>query len=229
MPSSTEPPGIATHLLRWTVPENLQETLLGDLVEEFLQRTQVDPQQAKNWYWRQSMTTSIHYVTRYITSEDLLRRLTILVAMVLFPALVSMIAWLSSMDSASEHIWQNLLLGKVHAFLFESEVLVNGSGALISSAEIGMYINVPSILWALLTFSVLYLRNRFSDFSAHQAAGWGLAMMLSPYVFGMIYIDIIHPEPKQIGPTVAFMTISIVYIILPLAWFILRKSKNTRP
>ena len=172
------------------------------------------------------MTTSFHYFTRYLASEDLLQKLAILVALILFPALIVMISWLSSMDNASEHIWQNLLQGKVHSFLFESEVLHNGSVTFIAYADIEMYLNLPSMLWALLTFVVLYIRNRFATFSAHQAAGWGLTLMLLPYVFGLIYIDLIGPDPKQVGPTVAFMTISIIYIILPLTWFIVAKTRN---
>lgn len=173
------------------------------------------------------MQTSIHYLAQYLATEALLKKLVIAVTLVLFPTLVVMISWLSNMDhETSEYIWQNLLQGKVHNFLFDTEVLVLGSEKLVATFDLLMYFNVPAASWTLFALAALYIRNKRAAFSAHQAAAWCTILMLLPYLFGLVYIDIIQPQARHVGPPVAFMTLSIVYLILPMAWFILSKSKK---
>ena len=199
---------------------------MGDLNEEFSERALQDRQAATSWYWKQTTKTATHYLGHYCASEDLLSKLCILVAIGLFSTLVLMVSWLSNMDEAPETIWQNLLQGKIHTFLLDTEVLSNGSDQLIACFDFEMYVNPPSMLWALLSFGVMWLRNRLGKFSAHQAAAWGCTLMLLPYLFGLIYIDLMNPLPHKIGPTVAFMSISVIYTILPLAAFVVYKARQ---
>lgn len=226
MPGAT-PPLLANRILRLMLPAHLKDCIAGDLEEEFAKRHTQNKSQAIRWYWRQTMQTSIHYLAQYLATEALLKKLVIAVTLVLFPTLVVMISWLSNMDhETSEYIWQNLLQGKVHNFLFDTEVLLLGSEKLIATFDLLMYFNVPAALWALFALAALYIRNKRAAFSAHQAASWCTILMLLPYLFGLIYIDIIQPQARHVGPPVAFMTLSIVYLILPMAWFILSKSKK---
>lgn len=227
MPNLKEPPKIASRILQFFTPAEIRNELVGDLHEEYSHRIHQNPKAAAQWYWQQTIRTSCHYVTRFIASETLLRKLVILISLILFPALLVMISWLSVINTASDHIWQNLLAGKVHSFIFEPEVVVNGTDALLQYAEFEMYLNWPSFFWSLFTLFLLVVRNKTSTFTAHQLTAWGTTMMFLPYIFGLVYIDIIDPAPKQVGPTVAFMTLSIVYIILPLTYFIVRKSYKT--
>jgi len=226
MTDNQSPPSIAMHVLQLFTPRELQDVLLGDLNEEFAARAQHNLQNAQRWYWQQTLKTANHYLLSYCASEDLLKKVSILIAVILFPALFLMISWLSNVDSTSEAIWQNLLAGKVHSFLFDSEVMINGFTPLLDGFDIDMYINTPSMLWALFSFCVLWLLNRQGNFSSHQAAAWGAILMLSPYLFGLIYIDLIQPPAKMLGPTIAFMSLSVFYILVPLAWFICHKSKQ---
>lgn len=225
-PPISQPPKTAQGMLSCFVPASLKPHLLGDLEEEFQKRARQDAKLAANWYWKQAVKTSSHYLTQYLASSDCLRKLTILIAVLLFPSLIIMVSWLSNMDNASDSIWNNLLQGKVHSFLLSGEVIENGTSKLFQCFDLDMYFHVPAVFWALFSFLVLFVRNRVKPFSAHQAAGWGFTLMLMPYVFGLIYIDIMQPAPRQVGPTIAFMTISIIYIVLPLAWFIVRKTKS---
>ncbi|MCC2606392.1 permease prefix domain 2-containing transporter [Planctobacterium marinum] len=225
--SDPRPPALANRILNLVVPAHLRESITGDLEEEFTTLLKYNKQNATRWYWRQTMQTSLHFFAQYLATESLLKKLVIAVTLVLFPTLVLMISWLSNMDhDTSEHIWQSLLQGQVHTFLFEAEVLSLGTDKLLSDFDLGMYFNTPATLWTLFALAALYIRNKRADFSAHQAAAWCTMLMLLPYLFGLIYIEIIQPQARHVGPPVAFMTLSIVYLILPMAWFILSKSKK---
>ena len=55
------PPKLAQWLLRWTLPEGAAgETILGDLLEEFRERT-TDGRNAALWYWLEAVSVSLRY------------------------------------------------------------------------------------------------------------------------------------------------------------------------
>lgn len=218
------PPHLAQKILNLVVPNHLKESLTGDLEEEFAHRAMTNDKQATQWFWRQTMQTSLHYFSQFLATEAMLKKLVIITTIILFPTLLIMISWLSNMDTdTSEHIWNNLLQGKIHSFLFEAEVLALGSEKMASDFDLLMYFNIPAALWSLFALAVLYFRNKNKDFSAHQAAAWSTILMLLPYLFGLIYIEIIEPQARHVGPPVAFMALSIVYLILPTSYLVLSK------
>lgn len=223
-PVPQSPPKLATRLLTAMLPAELRDCVTGDLSEEFYQRSQQDKQRAKQWYWRQTMLTTVHYLSQSMASEAMLKKLVIIAALVLFPSLIIMVSWLSNMThDTQENIWNNLLAGKIHSFLFEAEVIILGTEKFISEFDLLLYFNVPAALWSVFAVTVLYFLNKKDALTAHRAAGWGLILMLLPYIFGLIYIEIIQPAPHHVGPPVAFMALSVAYLILPLSWFVLSK------
>lgn len=222
------PPRLAIKLLNVLVPSDLRDILVGDLNEEFWQRASIQPRDAALWFWRQALMTSAHYVSNYLVSENLLRKLVLLVTALLLPTLLVGIFWLSNVDEYSEYFWSNLLEGKMHVIAITPEFWREGSFMILHHAslqDIEMYLHGPSAIWAMTAFAVLYIRNRYSTFSAHQAAGWGTTLMLLPYLSGLFFTQLSQLAPNQVGPVIATMTISIVYIILPLAWFVLSKTR----
>lgn len=62
LPPEMQPPIISQLLLEWVLPEALQEPVLGDLQEEFIQRQQQNRQRACWWYRRQALTTCWHFL-----------------------------------------------------------------------------------------------------------------------------------------------------------------------
>lgn len=218
---------MAQQILLTVIPRHLRDSLMGDLEEEFKSREVMNNRLAKHWYWRQTMNTSLHYFTQYLATENLLKKLVIITTLILLPTLLIMVSWLSNMThDTSEQIWQNLLHGKIHSFLFEAEVLTLGSEKIVSGFDLLMYFNVPAALWTVFALAVLFVRNKRGHFSAHQAAAWSSVLMLLPYLFGLIYIEIIEPEARHVGPPVAFMALSIVYLIIPCAALVLKKISS---
>jgi len=56
------PPLAAEHLLNWVLPAHLKDAVIGDLAEEYAARIkQLSAAEAKRWYWRQTVSTVIHF------------------------------------------------------------------------------------------------------------------------------------------------------------------------
>ncbi|HYT67159.1 MAG TPA: ADOP family duplicated permease [Vicinamibacterales bacterium] len=49
------PPALAVRLLRWRLPPEWQDFILGDLEEEFRLRADTSPAAARRWFWRQAI------------------------------------------------------------------------------------------------------------------------------------------------------------------------------
>lgn len=65
---SEQPPLLCQRLLEWVLPETLQEPVLGDLQEEFIERQQQNHSHACWWYRQQTLSTCWHFI--YQTKGD---------------------------------------------------------------------------------------------------------------------------------------------------------------
>lgn len=62
LPPALQPPLISQLLLEWVLPETLQEPVLGDLQEEFIERQQQNRGRACWWYRQQAFSTCWHFL-----------------------------------------------------------------------------------------------------------------------------------------------------------------------
>ncbi|MBO1256291.1 MotA/TolQ/ExbB proton channel family protein [Alteromonas sp. 5E99-2] len=58
------PPKLAEKFVKWSVPNELEEPLLGDLAEEYLELLSTHPQKANFWYTRQALYTGLQFLTQ---------------------------------------------------------------------------------------------------------------------------------------------------------------------
>jgi hypothetical protein len=63
-----QPPLLCQRLLEWVLPEALQEPVLGDLQEEFIERQQQNHSRACWWYRQQALSSCWHFI--YQTKGD---------------------------------------------------------------------------------------------------------------------------------------------------------------
>ncbi|MDR7121839.1 permease prefix domain 2-containing transporter [Rheinheimera soli] len=65
---SEQPPLLCQRLLEWVLPDALQEPVLGDLQEEFIERQQQNHSHACWWYRQQALSSCWHFI--YQTKGD---------------------------------------------------------------------------------------------------------------------------------------------------------------
>lgn len=220
------PPKIATFLIEQCSPVHSRECLLGDLFEEFYDKAEVNMSNATHWYWKQSINTALHYLSQSLVSEKFLRFFVIFISTILLLSLLITISWMSNMDTVQPALWAQLLRGEVHNFMFNASVLSFGAEKIINDFDIWMYQNGPGFYWLLFSSAILFLRDKLELMSAHKLAAWGYTLMFLPYIFGLIYIEFMQPEPTKVGPTIAFMLFSIVYMLLPIGYWVVKRTRN---
>jgi hypothetical protein len=222
-----EVPALARFLLQRCLPVYSREGLLGDLNEEHAARATVDPSSATRWYWYQTLRTLLYVMSSVLGSIALLRVLVLALSFLLLPTLISMVAWLSNMNETSPEIMEYLLAGQMHNMLGDSYFWQQQLSA-VGHIDFEMYLNVPSVLWAACCLFVLFYTQKKHPLSAHQIAAFGYGLMLLPYFVGLIYIDSMQLVPTKIGPIIAFMLISIVYLLGPIAYLILQQLNKQK-
>jgi chemotaxis protein MotA len=60
----SNPPRLIEKFLRWSLPKELKEPILGDLAEEYLDMLVHTPNKANYWYSRQALHTGLQFLTK---------------------------------------------------------------------------------------------------------------------------------------------------------------------
>ena len=211
----TAMPKLATWLLSRLANPAYRNELIGDMEEEYTGRHQAN-QDTTYWLLRQTASAIWDGQNAMVKSTGFVKALSIVLCVMALPTIVLFVGWLSNMQMPSEQLWQLLMAGEVHSILFNAEywrIVWNESG--ISHLELAMFINIPSILWAMLFAGSAYLFLKKSNPSVWVFSAFALAYMLLPYLFGYTLINSVDPVPQIVGPIVAFMMLA-PFFTLPL-------------
>lgn len=91
----TNPPRLIEKFLRWSLPKELKEPILGDLAEEYLDMLNHKPNKANYWYTRQALSTGLQFLSK--TKRGLI--------MFLFGTTIFMAAVVMAMMMSGNSIW----------------------------------------------------------------------------------------------------------------------------
>lgn len=218
----TSMPKLATWLLSRLANPAYRAELIGDMEEEYAERKQTN-QPATNWLLRQVTSAIWDGQNAMVKTTGFVKVLSIVLCVLTLPTIVFFVGWLSNVKEPSEHLWQLLMAGEVHYILFNAEYWrLAWSDSGISHLEISMFINAPSILWAMLFAGSAYLFLKRASRSVWAFSAFALAYILLPYLFGFTLINSIEPVAKKVGPILAFMMLA-PFFTLPLYVYFLFK------
>ncbi|WP_340679788.1 hypothetical protein [Paraglaciecola sp.] len=217
-------PKLATWLLSRLANPAYRDELIGDMEEEYAERQQAN-QDTTNWLLRQTALAIWDGQNAMVKTTGFVKVLSIVLCVLTLPTIALFVGWLSNVDAPSEHLWQLLLAGEVHSILFNSEywrLAWNESG--ISHLELAMFINIPSILWAMVFVGSTYLFLKKANPSVWVFSAFALAYMLLPYLFGYTVISSLEPVAQTVGPIMAFMILAPfftlpLYVCFLFKWF----------
>ena len=201
-------PKIAVWLLSRLSNPAYREELIGDMEEEYQDRSQAGLQTSA-WLLRQTASAIWDGQKAMVKTTQFLKALSIVFCLMLLPTIIVFVGWLSNVSEPSEYLWQLLLDGEVHTIVFNSEfwqLAWHESG--IKHLEFNMFINIPAILWAMVFAASTYLYLKNSQPSAWVFSLFALAFLSVPYLFGYGIISALTPEPKKVGPILAFMMLA---------------------
>lgn len=224
----TEPTAIkiANKTLGLLLPESLKDAIVGDLREEHFIRASKDFSSANKWVWRQLFITSFYAINSALRSDRFLQYVVLILCLLGLPIIISMVAWLSNMDETSPYIWNQLLEANMHIILFDGYFWSQIPESIIRIEHITMYIHYGSVVWSVIALLIMCVIKRMNPVSAHQIALMGAAAMLLPYLMGWMYINTMLLAPTDIGPILAFMLFNILYMLIPVTYWVLKTANR---
>jgi len=215
---NNKPPKLALMLLNKLLPDSVNDDISGDLVEEFNQS------KSSNWvnhclFWRDTLSTC----WRYSMNKQLSLSLGMTaVSLFIFYMLIKAVVFLSVADDPFffKDYWMN---GDIHLLFVEDFFWSNSFGSNAYELDWGMLIHDWSVIWSTISFAVLYMLDKRYDFRLFGYISLAFVVCFTPYFYGMLVLRFNDIPLTEVGPLVAFMWISIIYLILPLSYGLITK------
>lgn len=221
----SNPPKLAKLLLNISLPKHVKDEICGDLEEEFnlyILKEKGDVM-ANRWFWSQSLTTCIRYL---FIKQRLLSALTVILAISILATLYVAITSLSyaSKEFFNDDFWYN---GNIHLLFFEPKFWSFTSNSIFESLPLMHLVDSRSAIWACLALLSLFKLDQKYQFNTLIFSILSLALMLSPYLYGVITLQLSSLSNKEVGPLIALMWLPIMYMILPIAYLTVKKLTNS--
>lgn len=202
------------------------DNILGDMLEEFDMRKQTSALTARLWIASQYTRTLSIGVLRQCTTPVGISRIVTLVTLVVLPLLVSLVAWLSNMDTTTPQLWEMVLAGEMHRILFVTEYWQDLPYALSHVNDIDMFISPKSALWACAAIAAVNWIRSKTTAPLPLCCALALILMAAPYIISLVYLQTAQPVPKQIGPIIAFSLLTVFYMLPMIAFWLHRQAKK---
>ncbi|MCO7189330.1 MULTISPECIES: hypothetical protein [unclassified Pseudoalteromonas] len=228
--SDVKPPALANKILSILLPHRLVESVLGDLEEEFNLRAKQSIKHASQWYWQQTLETSLIYLQKKLASVDVLGRLNFYLPLIMFVVTAGLIVLLSILNDPtfiSETFWDELLQGKVHTALFSAHFWHN-FWDILALAEWGMFIHFESLLISFFSIAMMLYLYKQQQASIIELAICGYSLAFIPYLWSIMHIAHHSFEARQIGPIVATGILCLLYQLPPVSYIIHRKLQQIK-
>lgn len=207
------PPKLANLLMKWLLPEEVRDEIIGDFYEEYSTNPSNSLSKSLN-YWYQTLLTIGHYkMTKFHVVKTAVYSLSVGIFLMLTVA----VAFISnSGDEAvySQAYWTN---GQIHKFFLEPSYW-QFFGEASNRLTINLFLNVPSILWASVCICILLFISKKPWLTTPIIVTTSLAMLLAPYAIGVVIFQLNSIPLHESGKIIAFMWLSIWYLILPVSY-----------
>lgn len=215
-------------LLKICLPKTVQEDILGDIEEEYLQlRAKCKKKyQAELWLIQQTLLTSSRFV---FTANNLLITLVIFSCLTLFSLMALGIIWLSSYDSPSTfsaNFWQEFNNAS-HIVFFEPAFWSYAPTALTEGMDLNLWVDGPAVTYSIITLALLNILDHKKQFSAIIYAQISICLMFLPYLWGSAKFILYKIPMIETGPLIATMWLTILYMVLPIGFLLVKKIRTS--
>ncbi|NQY66078.1 MAG: hypothetical protein HRT38_20865 [Alteromonadaceae bacterium] len=225
---------VSLWLLQHLLPNKIKDDISGDLEEEYTKYILPEQGVLKSnvWLFKQTFLTCSRYVFTYSRGFAFLAAT---LCLTIFLTLAFAIVWLSNQydpSTFSELFWQNWLSGHSHQIFFEPAFWQYLPEAYKYIFDINLWFDWIACLYTFLALYFLAKIDKSKQLSVMKYIFLALIFMVLPYLWGtyqFMFNDIVI---KKSGPIVAIMWLTILYMILPIGYQIVRKlgsQKSTDP
>jgi hypothetical protein len=225
---------VSLWLLQHLLPNKIKDDISGDLEEEYTKYILPEQGMLKSnvWLFKQTFLTCSRYVFTY--SRGLVF-LAATLCLAIFLTFAFAIIWLSNMydpTTLSELFWQNWLAGHSHQVFFEPAFWQYLPEAYKYVFDINLWFDSIACLYTILALYFLAKIDKSKQLSVIKYIFLAIIFMVLPYLWGTYQFMFNDIALKKSGPIVATMWLTILYMILPVGYQIVRKlacQKSTDP
>ena len=223
----SRPPIIAEWLLSLCLPSAYKNEVLGDLAEEFNQ----DIVRNKNYrlarikYWQQALKTPIEYTIIHgknsVFDTNLQQNIMLFIGSITFISCYLLITWLSNITSTEGinfDIITELQHGNVHKILTQAEFWPLATNSMYEIKGLSYLFQFEALVWTFISLKLLRFCQKNNIINKMTFFIFTFLWLMIPYLFGVIYLKLTLLPIQQVGPIVAFMLFSILYLILPITY-----------
>jgi hypothetical protein len=225
---------VSLWLLQNLLPNKIKDDISGDLEEEYTKYIlpELGVFKSNIWLLNQTFLTCSRYVFTYNRGFAFLAAI---LCLSIFLILAFAIIWLSNQydpTTLSDMFWQNWLSGHSHQVFFEPAFWQYLPEASKYIFDINLWFDWIACLYTILALYILARIDKSKQLSVMKYIFLALIFMALPYLWGtyqFMFNDIVI---KESGPIVAIMWLTILYMILPIGYRIVRKlgpKKSTDP
>jgi hypothetical protein len=222
----SKPPIIAEQILSLCLPSAIKNEVLGDLSEEFnldIKRS-ANRKYAVCRYWQQVLKTSTQYTIirgkHSLLDASLKQKLLLLTGGIIFVTCYLLITLLSNINSTEVlaiDIFSELKQGNTHTIFMQKGFYPLAATSVYKIKGISYLFQFEALLWTLLSVKIFRLLKK-STITKTLFFIVSSTWLFIPYVLGTSYLKITSLPIQQVGPIVAFMLFSILYLVLPMAY-----------
>jgi len=90
----------------------------------------------------------------------------------------------------------------------------------------GLWIDGPALTYSIITLVLLKIIDQRNQFTAIKYAQIALCLMFLPYLWGSAKFMLYQISMVETGPLIATMWLSILYMILPIGFTLVKKMKQ---
>lgn len=204
-------PSLASRFLTWASPENIEEPILGDMFEEFIQRVeQRGVVNAKCWYWQQSILSGVRFM--FATKQN---AVMFSASLLMFTIIMIWLAWLGG--SILDYINFPSIIGVIPpAILFTI--------AATSKADVGNAFKTLVNQDSDLSLDKLKTSNRVFSIFGNTALSIGFLTTLMGWVSMGVNMD----DANAFGPAFSISILTLVYgIVIKLLCYVAEQKMQT--
>lgn len=219
---------ICKSLILHCLPDKINDNVCGDIEEEYEQLVakQNPKSQTNLWLIKHTLITCGYFM---MTTNKLWTVLISVFSISLFMLMALAVIWLSNysdVSAFSEQFWQQFSAGSLHIVFFEANFWQYSLHSLSQGSELHLWFDSAAFIYSIIALLIIMKIDNKNNQSIKPFLLISVSLMLLPYLFGSVILATQNIPMIEVGPIIATMWLTILYMIIPISFQLVQKLNH---